>query len=85
MHSKKYDTLTYEKQLFYHNQVTRNEEKRLFGPNNLSYDNAYARFVKQFLEQHLGEPVYYGQRRFEHERVRQVRALLEEFRLLLIE
>ena len=78
---KEYDTLVYEKQLFYHNQVTRNEKKRLFGPNNLSYDNAYARFVKEFLEQHLGKR-HYNQRRFEHERVR---ALLEEFRLLLIE
>ena len=82
---KEYNTLVYEKQLFYHNQVTRNEKKRLFGPDDLSYDNAYARFVEEFLEQHLGERRYNGQDRFDHERVRRVRALLEEFRLLLIE
>ena len=78
---KEYDTLVYEKQLFNHNQVTRNEEKILFGPDNLSYDDAYARFVEKFLERHLGER-HYNQRQFEHKRVR---ALLEEFRLLLIE
>ena len=82
---REYDTLRYEKQLFYHNQVTRNKEKRLFGPNNLSYDNAHARFVKEFLEQHLGEgsvsekQLRNGQPKYDHWRVR---ALLESFTLL---
>jgi hypothetical protein len=85
---KEYDTLLHEKQLFYHNQVTRNKEKRLFGPNNLSYDNAHARFVKEFLEDHLGEGSVsekqhgrHGQPKFDHWRLR---ALLEQFKLLML-
>jgi len=82
---KKYDTQLYEKQLFYHNQVTRNKYKVVFGPERLSYDNAHARFVKDFLMHNLKGRVSEGQRydhgepKFEHDKLR---ALLEEFKLL---
>lgn len=83
---KEYDTLVYEKQLFYHNQVTRNKAKTVFGPSKLSYDNSHARFVYYFLRRFL--PIVSQDqrddrkphvRKFDHLRVR---ALLEEFKLL---
>lgn len=50
---KSYDTQVYQDQLFYHNQVTRNKYKVRFGPEKLSYDNAFARFVEDLMLQHL--------------------------------
>lgn len=50
---KTYDAQVYQNQLFYHNHVTRNPAKVLFQPGDVSYDNAHARFVKQFLLQYL--------------------------------
>ncbi len=86
---KTYDTLVYEKQLFYHNQVTRNKTKTVFGPSNLSYDNSHARFVYNFLRQYV--PVVSQEqrdkrnphvRKFDHLRVQ---ALLEDFKLLAMQ
>jgi hypothetical protein len=72
---KYYDTEVYQNQLFYHNQVTRNQAKVLFGPEKLGYDNAYARFVEGFLLQYMPsisamEHDWRGRRRFDHERLR---------------
>jgi len=83
---REYDTLLHEKQMFYHNQVTRNKDKVLFGPENLSYDNAHARFVKNFLLEYLPsvsqiQRNYHGQPKFDHDRLR---ALLDDFELLLV-
>ena len=77
---KTYDTQIYQDQLFYHDQVTRNKNKVLFGPEELSYDNAHARFVKNFLLQNLQsvsekQRDYYNQLKFDHERIR---SLLED-------
>ena len=90
---KSYDTEVYEKQLFYHNQVTRNKQKVQFGPYDnanerfISYDNAHARFVQGFLTYHLGgvsERQLNDRRepKFEHGKLR---ALLEEFKLLSVQ
>ncbi len=84
---KYYDTQVYQDQLFYHNQVTRNTDKVLFGPENLSYDNAHARFVKNFLLQYLSSISQNqrngrGQPRFDHDRRE---ALLEEFESLSLQ
>jgi hypothetical protein len=55
--TKTYDTGLYENQLFYHNQVTRNESINLFqtkgDPRCLMYDNTYALFVKEYMLQQL--------------------------------
>ena len=69
---KKYEIKVYQDQLFYHNQVTRNPGKVLFGEGSLSYDNAYSRFVEDFLREHLsfdGESVR-DRGVFDHYRVR---------------
>jgi hypothetical protein len=50
---KMYDIEKYENQLFFHNQETRNKTKNLYTVDSdvsLSYDNAYARFVKSELQ-----------------------------------
>ena len=89
---KTYDIQVYQDQLFYHNQVTRKHQ--LFyhthvppNPTNeeLTYDNAHARFVKHFLLQHLPSVSDYHVRdsdgsRFDHTRIR---VLLDNFKLLL--
>jgi Poly A polymerase regulatory subunit len=88
---KEYDVQVYQDQLFYHNQVTRNPAKVLFGvfgPEALSYDNAHSRFVKKFLLRYLG-PL--GQGISERDRNRgkikfghgEIRALLEDFKCLV--
>jgi len=85
---KEYDVQVYQDQLFYHNQVTRNPAKVLFGTGALSYDNAHSRFVKAFLLKHLrplGQGISErdtnrGKIKFGHGAIR---ALLEDFKCLV--
>jgi hypothetical protein len=78
---KTYDTQVYQDQLFYHNQVTRNKDKVLFGPDKLDYDNAHARFVEKFLLQYLPfishiQHDHSGRSKFDHHRLRVLLAKL---------
>jgi len=60
---KMYDTKKYQDQMFWHNQITRNQklilfesmkqddnEMKHFFEESLSYDNAYSRFVKLYMK-----------------------------------
>ena len=79
--TKTYDTQVYQDQLFYHNQVSRNKDKVLYGSDKLSYDNAHCRFVEKFLLQYLPSISHIehdrsGRSKFDHERLRVLLAKL---------
>jgi hypothetical protein len=87
---KSYDIKVYQNQLFYHNQVTRNKTKVLFGPGDLRYDDAHSRFVKKFILYYLGgiserDEDNQRQLKFGHDRIRAVAALLQDFKCLVNE
>jgi hypothetical protein len=90
--TKTYDLKKYENQLFFHNQETRNQTKKLYTVDTdvhhpLSYDNAYSRFVKIELEKffpglvisEVGVLHSHNIVNFRHDTVR---SLLERFKYL---
>jgi hypothetical protein len=87
---KSYDIKVYQNQLFYHNQVTRNKTKVLFGAGDLRYDDAHSRFVKKFLLHYLGgiserDEDNQRQLKFGHDRIRALAVLLQDFKCLVNE